>query len=149
MFKLRKWTQRAVFAGAAALAVLFAIIYTGGWETRGLQAAATAPSLGAAQSFAVLAAAGITNTGPTVITGDLGTHPTAAVTGFFGTTANDGPGIVNGAIHQADAAALAARTALTNAYITTPPGSPQIFPWASNLADKPWCRACMPRVPLG
>ena len=66
--------------------------------------------LGVAQSFAVLAGQGVTNTGFTVVTGDLGTHPNPAVTNFP-------PGIVNEAVHQADAVALQAQNALTTAYV--------------------------------
>lgn len=66
-------------------------------------------SLGTAENFAVLAGSGVTNTGPSVITGDLGTHPTAAVTGFP-------PGSVVGTIHAADAVALQAQNDLTTQY---------------------------------
>lgn len=38
--------------------------------------------LGTAGSFAVLAGQGVTNTGPSVVRGDLGSHPNPAVTGF-------------------------------------------------------------------
>ena len=73
-------------------------------------AAQTAPSLGAAQRFAVLGASTVTNTGASVITGDLGVSPGTAVTGFP-------PGLVaSGTIHSADAAALAAQDAVTAAY---------------------------------
>ena len=65
--------------------------------------------LGTADSFAVLAGSTITNTGPTVINGDLGLHPGTAVTGFP-------PGTVNGARHVNDAVALQAKSALTTAY---------------------------------
>lgn len=65
--------------------------------------------LGTAQSFAVLAGQGVTNTGPTVVDGDLGTHPNPAVGGFP-------PGTVTGATHQADAVALQAQSDLTTAY---------------------------------
>lgn len=47
-------TKRTVLVGLAAGAVLVAGAYGGGLEATGLLAAATAPSLGAAQSFAVL-----------------------------------------------------------------------------------------------
>ncbi len=65
--------------------------------------------LGDASSFGVLAGTTVTNTGPTVVNGDLGVSPGTAVTGFP-------PGTVNGTIHSADAAAASAQTALTGAY---------------------------------
>jgi hypothetical protein len=72
--------------------------------------AQTAPSLGAAQSFAVAAGSTVTNTGPTVVTGDLGLSPGTAVTGFP-------PGLViAGTIHAANAVALAAQNSITTAY---------------------------------
>src|SRR3984893_3226416 len=72
--------------------------------------AQTAPSLGSAQSFAVLGGSTVTNTGPTVITGDLGVSPGSAVTGLP-------PGLIfNGAIHAADGVALAAQNSVTTAY---------------------------------
>jgi hypothetical protein len=72
--------------------------------------AATAPvGLGTAGSFGVLAGTTVTNTGPSVINGDLGVSPGSAVTGFP-------PGTVNGAIHSADAVALQAESDLTTAY---------------------------------
>ena len=72
--------------------------------------AQTAPSLGAAQGFAVLGASTVTNTGSSVINGALGVSPGTAVTGFP-------PGlVVSGTIHSADAAAFAAQEAVTTAY---------------------------------
>jgi hypothetical protein len=65
--------------------------------------------LGTAGSFAVLAGAGVTNTGPSVITGDLGTCPTPAITGFP-------PGVVLGTQHAADAVACGAQSDLVTAY---------------------------------
>jgi type VI secretion system secreted protein VgrG len=72
---------------------------------------ATAPPLGAAGSFAVLGGSAVTNTGATVVNGDLGVSPGSSVTGFP-------PGIVTGTIHTADAAALAAQNSITTAYNT-------------------------------
>src|SRR5688572_5116277 len=66
-------------------------------------------TLGTAQSFAVLGGSAVTNTGTSVITGDLGVHPGSAVTGFP-------PGIVTGTIHAADATALQAQTDLVGQY---------------------------------
>jgi Ice-binding-like len=72
--------------------------------------AETAPTLGTAQSYAVLGASTVTNTGPSLITGDLGVSPGTAVTGFP-------PGLVaGGSIHPADAVALQAQTDATTAY---------------------------------
>lgn len=56
--------------------------------------AQSAPSLGAADSFAALAGTTITSTGFTVVSGNLGVSPGTAVTGF-------GPGVIqNGAIYS-------------------------------------------------
>lgn len=71
--------------------------------------AQTAPSLGNAGSFAVLANTTVTNTGPTVVTGDVGVHPGTSVTGFP-------PGFVTGGtIDAGGASALAAQTDTTTA----------------------------------
>ena len=73
-------------------------------------ARAQAPvGLGTVDSFAVLGGSTVTNTGPSVINGDLGVSPGSAVTGFP-------PGIVNGTIHAADAVAGQAQSDLTTAY---------------------------------
>ena len=66
-------------------------------------------NLGTATPFAVLAGAGVTNTGPTVLWGNVGTSPTPAITGFP-------PGKVNGTEHRADAVADQAQSDLTIAY---------------------------------
>jgi len=71
--------------------------------------AATPPPLGTAANFAVLAGTMVTDTGPTVVTGDLGVSPGSVVTGFP-------PGIVVGADHAADATAAQAQLDLTAAY---------------------------------
>ena len=68
--------------------------------------------LGTVSSFAVLSGQGVTNTGPSVINGDLGTWPNPAITGFP-------PGLVNGATHAADAVAQQAQSDLTVAYNDT------------------------------
>jgi uncharacterized repeat protein (TIGR01451 family) len=74
-------------------------------------AQATAPSLGSAQSFAVLGYSTVTNTGPSVVTGNLGLSPGSAVAGFP-------PGIVvGGTIYAADAVAAQARTDTGTAYV--------------------------------
>ena len=65
--------------------------------------------LGTADSFALLAGSTITNTGPSVINGNLGLHPGTSVTGFP-------PGTVNGSQHVADAVAQQAKTDLVTAY---------------------------------
>ncbi|MBM7411952.1 hypothetical protein JOE38_001775 [Clavibacter michiganensis] len=72
-------------------------------------AATATVGLGTAASYSVLAGQGVTNTGPTTLSADLGTSPAASVTGFP-------PGVVGGATHAADAAAGQAQSDLTTAY---------------------------------
>lgn len=70
--------------------------------TIGTASAAPGPvNLGTAESFALLAATTITNTGPSVITGDVGVSPGSAITGFP-------PGVIVGTIHQGDPTAAQA-----------------------------------------
>jgi hypothetical protein len=84
-----------------------------------ISAYATPPvDLGAAASFGVLGGQAVTNTGSTVINGDLGIWPNGAssITGFY--PIDGGPGIVNGTIHAGDTAASEAQDAVTAAYIS-------------------------------
>jgi type VI secretion system secreted protein VgrG len=67
------------------------------------------PSLGTAENFAVLAGSTATNTGSTIVTGDLGVWPGTEVTGFP-------PGIVNGTIYPGGAVAQQAQSDVTVAY---------------------------------
>ncbi|MGY4949494.1 ice-binding family protein [Streptomyces nigrescens] len=71
---------------------------------------ATLVPLGTAATFGVLANTAVTNTGPTVVTGDLGVSPAGAVTGF------NPPGTVTGTIHVNDAAAAQAQADLLIGY---------------------------------
>jgi cell division septation protein DedD len=65
--------------------------------------------LGTADSFAVLAGSGITNTGPTTITGDIGTFPTPSETGMGTVT-------LHGANNHGNAVTQGAKQDLTTAY---------------------------------
>jgi type VI secretion system secreted protein VgrG len=76
----------------------------------------TAQILQTAGSYGVLAGSTVTNTGNTVINGDLGVWPGTAITGFDGVDAG-GPGLVIGTVNQANAAAELAQTHLTEAYV--------------------------------
>jgi hypothetical protein len=60
--------------------------------------------------FVVLAGATVTNTGPSVLNGDLGVAPGTALVGF------GLPAVVNGATHDNDAVAQQAKADLTTAY---------------------------------
>ena len=88
-------------------ALLFAAAMGNAWARPLL---ATAPPLGVATSFAVLGGSMVTNTGPTIVTGDLGVSPGSAVTGFPPGT------VVGGTSHAADAVALQAQADAITAY---------------------------------
>ena len=121
MFRLRKWTKRAVSVGLGACALLLAGAYAGGGEASPLMATATAPSLGTAASFGVLAGSAITNTGATVIDGGIGSYPTTTITGFP-------PGTVNGTNYEGDGMTQAAKTDLLSAYDNSAGQTPVIVP---------------------
>jgi hypothetical protein len=108
--------QRRRFARRTPLlvaAVGVAVIFPASWA-----AAAQAPiGLGTAGGFAVLAGSGITNTGATTITGNVGTFPTPSETGFGSVT-------LAGANHVGDAVTQQAKTDLTTAYGTAAGAGP-------------------------
>lgn len=66
-------------------------------------------ALGTAESFAVLAGSGITNTGSTTISGDVGTFPTPSETGFGSVT-------LHGNNRHGDTTTQQAKTSLVTAY---------------------------------
>jgi hypothetical protein len=86
----------------AALAVTLTVVVSA-------QAAATAVPLATTESFSVLAGAGITNTGPTTVSRDLGTFPTTSIAGL-------GTMTVGGTNHAGDAVSQQAKTDLATAY---------------------------------
>jgi len=111
--KISKYVGRArsVRLGVASLAAVGLFL-----SVPGAAQAATQPSvgLGTATSFAVLAGSKVTNTGSSIISGDLGVSPGSVspfVTGFP-------PGVVtNGTQHVVDSVAAQAQLALTTAYL--------------------------------
>jgi len=90
---MKNQVLKGLFARLAPILLLSAIPFH-----TALAQTATAPPLGTAQSFAVLGASKVTNTGNTVVNGDLGVYAGTAITGIP-------PGIVNGTQHSADVVA--------------------------------------------
>lgn len=82
-------------------------IVAGGYDAEAQEAPV---GLGTASSFAVLGGQSVTNTGPSVISGDIGVSPGTSITGFP-------PGVqTSGAIYANTAEAASAQADLTTAY---------------------------------
>jgi len=97
-------SNHSLRGAGAALAVGLACV-------AGPAAAQAAPvNLATASPFVVLGGSTVTNTGPSVLNGDLGVAPGTALTGF------GLPAVVNGATHANDAVAAQAQDDLTTAY---------------------------------
>lgn len=107
---------RSVLVTATSIGALCLAALT--FTTSTATAAAVNPGLGTATSFGVLAGAGITNTGTTTVTGDIGSFPTLAITGA-------GTMTISGENHGGDAvtqqAKLSTETAYTNLAGQLPP----------------------------
>jgi len=99
--KTHRWILRHCPIAAAAI-----ILFT---ATPG-----SAQILGTAGNYGVLGSSTVTNTGNTVITGDLGVSPGTAITGF--SAIDGGPGLFSGADNQGNAAAAQAQADAAKAY---------------------------------
>jgi type VI secretion system secreted protein VgrG len=125
IFRRRNGARRAAWATS-----LFALFVLGLLLTlvSGAAAAAQSVPLGTADSFAVLAGSGITNTGPTTVRGDLGTYPTTTETGTASVT-------ITGTNHAGDAVTQGAKNDLVTAY-TTAAGEGPTTAIAADLAGQ-------------
>ena len=105
-----------------------------GWSfTTGSTAGVSPLDLGAATGFAVLAQATVTNTGATVVNGDLGLSPGSSVTGFP-------PGTMNGIIQIDNAPAVAGIASLMTAYgdaLAVPAGT-GVVGRSGRTSPSPW-----------
>lgn len=115
------------------------LVVTGG----SAQAAATPGRLGPIDSFAVLAGAGTTSTGPTLLTGDLGTFKTTSVSGSANLA-------VLGVDHGGDAVTQQAKRGLqTGSTPTTSTRTPRIAATAGWSTGAPTPGALGPAVRAG
>jgi len=107
-----KFVRTKIVIGALVVAVIVFVV-AGTFDPRTASTAGATPpvGLGSAAPFAVLAGTTITNTGPTVIRGDLGLYPGTAITGFP-------PGIqATGVTDDTDAVASLAKNDATTAFL--------------------------------
>ena len=88
--------------------------------------AATSPTLGAAAAFSVLGATTVTNTGPTITGGAVGVSPGIAIVGFP-------PGTAGGGTHANDASAIAAQAANIAAFTALDQGCDTTYAGVQDL----------------
>jgi hypothetical protein len=124
--RLRAGRSRAAWTTTLGLLTFAAVLALTLGGSAG--AAATPVLLGAADSFSVLAGAGVTNTGPTTLGGDIGTFPTTSITGTATLT-------VLGVNHGGDAVTQQAKTDLLTAS-TTAAGQGPASPIVANLGGQ-------------
>lgn len=97
--------RRAAMGTALALGGALALVFA----TQQAWATGTPVDLGTAGTYSVLGGQTVTNTGPSVLSDNVGVSPGTAITGFP-------PGVALGDTHPADAHALQAQSDLTIAY---------------------------------
>lgn len=97
-----RFGRRHLVGAAVSMTIAFAAVP--------VAAQASAVNLATAGPFVVLGGSAVTNTGPSVLNGDLGVTPGTSLTGF------GLPAVVNGATHDNDAVAGQAQADLTTAY---------------------------------
>ncbi|MET4781329.1 ice-binding family protein [Glaciihabitans sp. UYNi722] len=102
----RFWVLSGVGVVCASVVVL------GAGAAEGAMALAGPVNLGTASTYGVLGASTVTNTGPTVVDGDVGLSPGTSMAGFTGAP----NGSFTGTLHQTDAAARQAQADMTTAF---------------------------------
>lgn len=108
--KALHYRNKAMLGGGALLLGLVTILPAG---TAGAAVVLGGPlDLGTAESYGVLAASAITNTGPTTVVGDIGVSPGSAISGFTGAP----DGMNTGAVNSDNPAALQAQSDVTTAF---------------------------------
>ncbi|MHB1505348.1 MAG: ice-binding family protein [Sulfobacillus sp.] len=117
LIRLVRLRERVV--DMVALTTVASLVLFGGLVGPAMASASSSPapiSLQTAGSFAILAQAAISNTGASVITGNIGLYPgtSTSVTGFSSA-------VVNGTTYTADATAQQAMADLSTAYNTVTP----------------------------